>query len=82
VQFWIPSRGSDTLFDLENIDEDVEDFVSENWWSDCEWEELPSYAKMRVGGQTDVIQWLGRQEFSKVVSWKFVLGPAEARYTS
>ena len=30
-QFWVASRSSVILLDLENIDDDAEDFIAEKW---------------------------------------------------
>jgi hypothetical protein len=74
-QYWAASDGSIVLFDYNDENDDVEDYISENW-GDCEYGEFSSFTDLR---NEEEEEWFNQQSF-KGTSWNYVLDEAEKHF--
>ena len=74
-QYWAASDGSIVLFDYNDENDDLEDYIIENW-GDCEYGEFSSFTDLR---NEEEEEWFNQQAF-KGTSWNYVLDEAEKHF--
>jgi len=74
-QYWAASDGSIVLFDYNDENDDVEDYIIENW-GECEYGEFSSFTDLR---NEEEEEWFNQQAF-KGTSWNYVLDEAEKHF--
>jgi hypothetical protein len=74
-QYWAASDGSIVLFDYNDENDDVEDYIIENW-GECEYGQFSSFTDLR---NEEEEEWFNQQAF-KGTSWNYVLDEAEKHF--
>ena len=74
-QYWAASDGSIVLFDYNDENDDVEDYIIENW-GECEYGEFSSFTDLR---NEEEEEWFNQQGF-RGTSWNYVLDEAERHF--